>query len=274
MNYQGKGVVITGGASGIGFASAAAFLGRGAKILLSDIERGALESARARLLEQHVGGQVEVQVCDVSQREDVERLADEAFRRLGGVHLVFSNAGVGVSGPIVEMRHSDWQWVLAVNLWGAIHCTEAFAPRLVAQEQGGHILFNASFSGLVYSPTLGPYCVSKAGVVALAEVLRQELRTRDIGVSVVCPMRVATNIGASGRNRTAAFGGAAGHPELIDPRDESVPGTIIDSDTAVARILAGIEGNELYILTHADGRPFAKRRFERLDQSFDRQHAG
>lgn len=272
MDYKGKAVVITGAASGIGLATATAFAERGAHVMLSDIEASALEVARSAVAKRATGGIIESQVCDVSQLEQVQALAEAAFSKLGGVHIVFLNAGVGVSGPITSMRHQDWQWVMGVNLWGAIHGAEAFAARMVAQKQGGQIVFNSSFAGVVYSPTLGPYCVSKAGVVALAEVLRQELRADNIGVSVMCPMRIATNIGSSGRNRTQDFGGSKGSPELIDPRDKSLPGEILEVDAAVERIIDGIEQNEAYIMTHAEGRSYIKRRFDKIDSSFDRQH--
>ena len=124
----------------------------------------------------------------------------------------------------------------------------------------------------MYSPGLGPYCVSKAGVVALAEVLRQELREHGIGVSVLCPMRVATKIGASGRNREADYGSTEAARELIDPRDPSLPGEIIQPEDVVSQILSGIEKNELYIMTHAAGRQYVSRRFEKVDKSFERQH--
>lgn len=272
MDYKKRGVVVTGAASGIGLATATAFAERGANVMLSDIEASALEAARRSVSECAQGGLIEATVCDVSRLDQVKALADSAFAKLGGVHIVFLNAGVGVSGPITTMRHEDWQWVMGVNLWGAIHGAEAFAARMVDQKQGGQIVFNSSFAGVVYSPTLGPYCVSKAGVVALAEVLRQELRTDNIGVSVVCPMRIATSIGSSARNRTSDFGGPKGSPELIDPRDKSLPGEILEVDEAVARIIDGIEKNEAYIMTHAEGRSYIKRRFDKIDASFDRQH--
>jgi NAD(P)-dependent dehydrogenase (short-subunit alcohol dehydrogenase family) len=272
MRYENKGVVITGAAGGIGLASAVAFAKLGANVMLADIDADALAVARKIVTEGGAGGQVEAQVCDVSRFHEVLALADAAFSKFASVNFVFNNAGVGVSGPIVKMRHSDWQWVLSVNLWGSIHGAEAFAPRMVQQSQGGHIIFNSSFAGLVYSQALGPYCVSKAGIIALAEVLRQELRANDIGVSVVCPMRIATDIGSSARNRTRDFGGCEGSPELIDPRDESLPGNIIEVEAAVRAILQGIEENELYIMTHAEGRPYVARRFEKLDKAFHRQH--
>jgi NAD(P)-dependent dehydrogenase (short-subunit alcohol dehydrogenase family) len=118
---------------------------------------------------------------------------------------VFNNAGVALNGPVAAMTHDDWRWVIDVDLWGPIHGVEAFLPRLREQGQGGHLLFTSSFAGLVPNIGLGPYCVAKYGVLALAEVLSRELKAEGIGVSVLCPMIVATNIGASERNRSPDY---------------------------------------------------------------------
>ena len=209
-NLSGKVAVITGGASGIGFATAKALAAKGAKIVIADIEATALDKAVAQLSSS--GAKIEGVVCDVANLASVQHLADEAFAKMGAVHIVFNNAGVAVGGPIASMKHSDWEWIIKVDLWGPIHGVEVFLPRMIEQRQGGQILFTASFAGLVPNEGLGPYCVAKYGVVALAEVLRREIRQHDIGVSVLCPMRVETNIGTSERNRAADFGGAAASP--------------------------------------------------------------
>jgi len=184
---------------------------------------------------------------------------------------VFNNAGVAVGGPIAEMKHSDWEWVLRVNLWGAIHGVEAFLPRMIAQGQEGHILFTASFAGLAPNEGLGPYCVSKYGVVALAEVLQRELRPNRIGVSVLCPMRVATDIYHSERNRPSEFGGPEASPRVPD-QDESnqgLAGRVLPVDDVAAQVVEAIVANHLYILPHQESRKFIRRRFERIDQTFD-----
>src|SRR3954469_14375605 len=205
-SVQGRGAVITGGASGIGFATARELGQRGARVVLADIEAAALDPAVERLRAD--GIEAHGVVCDVTSLDAVQHLAGEAFDRLGGVHVVFNNAGVAVGGPVSAMSHDEWRWVIDVDLWGPIHGVEAFLPRMIEQGEGGHILFTASFAGLVPNMGLGPYCVAKYGVVALAEVLQRELRPHEIGVSVLCPMRVGTHIGNSERNRGATYGAA------------------------------------------------------------------
>ncbi|MDH3644210.1 MAG: SDR family NAD(P)-dependent oxidoreductase, partial [Gammaproteobacteria bacterium] len=155
FDMREKGVVITGGASGIGLATACEAAARGAKILLADIEGGALGSA-AKQVAAAGAGLVETQVCDIANLESMQQLAEAADERLGGTHIMFNNAGVAVGGPIAEMSHDDWRWIIDVDLWGAIHGVEAFLPRMLEQRQGGHILFTASFAGLVPNVGLGP----------------------------------------------------------------------------------------------------------------------
>lgn len=266
-----KVAVITGGASGIGFATARRLASRGVRLVLADIEKSALDRAVAEL--STTGTAVEGIVCDVGDLKAVQHLADTAFEKMGAVHIVFHNAGVAVGGPIAEMKHSDWEWTMRVNLWGPIHGVEAFMQRMIAQGQGGHMLFTASFAGLVPNVGLGPYCVSKYGVVALAEVLRRELRAHDIGVSVLCPMRVATNIGHSERNRPDELGGPEASPLVLDQGEDNpnLAGRVLDVEDVAVQVVDAIVANRLYILPHEESRTPIRRRFERIDQTYDEQ---
>ena len=270
-HLSAKVAVITGGASGIGFATARRLASRGVRLVLADIEESALDRAVAELAA--TGSVVEGVVCDVGDLKAVQHLADTAFEKMGAVHIVFHNAGVAVGGPIAEMQHGDWEWTLRVNLWGPIHGVEAFTQRMIAQGQGGHMLFTASFAGLVPNVGLGPYCVSKYGVVALAEVLRRELRAHDIGVSVLCPMRVATNIGHSERNRPNELGGPEASPPVLDQGEDNqnLAGRVLNVDDVAAQVVAAIIANRLYILPHEESRTPIRRRFERIDQTYDEQ---
>lgn len=270
MDLHGKVAVITGGASGIGLATATRLRRAGADIVLADIEAGPLEAAAAELDALGV-------VTDVASKASVDALAERTFERFGRADVVFNNAGVAVGGPTVDMTHDDWQWLMAVNMWGPIHGVEAFLPRMVEAAKGrpgrqnGHLLFTASFAGLAPNVGLGPYCVTKYGVVALAEVLHKELRSDGIGVSVLCPMRVATNIGQSERNRPGEYGGPlATHPVL--DQDESNPdlaGRVLPVGDVADRVVAAVGTDTLYIVPHEESRGMIRRRFERIERAFE-----
>ncbi|MEQ8660673.1 MAG: SDR family NAD(P)-dependent oxidoreductase, partial [Gammaproteobacteria bacterium] len=172
-DFKGKVAVITGGASGIGLAVARALGAAGARLVLADIEQPALDNAVAALGD--TGTAAIGVVTDVASRDAVDNLAARAWDTFGAVDIVMNNAGVAVFGPTQDMTHTDWQWSIDVNLWGCIHGVEAFVPRMIAQGTGGHVLFTASFAGLVPNRELGPYNVTKAAVIALAESLRKDV---------------------------------------------------------------------------------------------------
>ncbi|MGH9056698.1 MAG: SDR family NAD(P)-dependent oxidoreductase [Acidimicrobiales bacterium] len=282
-DLAGKGAVVTGGASGIGYATAAELGRRGCQVVLADIEGGALDEAVARL---GAGGIDAHGVrCDVTVLHDVQALAARAFDLLGRVHVVFHNAGVAVAGPVAEMTHDEWRWVIDVDLWGPIHGVEAFLPPLIEQGEGGHMVFTSSFAGLVPNVGLGPYTVAKYGVVALAEVLERELRPHGIGVSVLCPMRVVSNIADSARNRQPSYGEA--RPGLAPRRDTAGtsgshpgggtgagrdrPGRVLPVEAVAALTVDAVEANRLYVLPHEESRGPIQRRFARIDRTFDEQ---
>jgi NAD(P)-dependent dehydrogenase (short-subunit alcohol dehydrogenase family) len=270
--FEGRGAVITGGASGIGLATATEFARRGARLVLADVDKPALEQAVARL--QAEGFDAHGVMCDVRHLEEMVHLADEAFRLLGRVDIVFSNAGIVVAGPIAQMTHEDWRWVIDIDLWGSIHAAEAFVPRLLEQGAGGHIAFTASFAGLVPNAGLGAYGVAKYGVVGLAETLARELRDNGIGVSVLCPMVVETKLLSNSERIRGADYGLASTPEVtgglgpLPAQDQSLG---VDD---VARLTAdAILANRLYVLPHEAARASIRRRFERIDHTFDDQAA-
>jgi NAD(P)-dependent dehydrogenase (short-subunit alcohol dehydrogenase family) len=271
-SFEGRGTVITGGANGIGFATAREFAGRGARVVLADIDQSALDGAVAQLREE--GVDAHGVVCDVRKLDDVERLADEAFRLLGSVHVVFNNAGIAYAGPIAQTTHDDWRFVIDVDLWGPIHGVEAFLPRLIEQGEDSHIVFT-SFAGLIPNVGLGPYCVAKYGVVALAETLAREVRANAIGVSVLCPMIVETNLLANTeRVRSAEYGPAHSEAETVEqlasaPDDDSV----LNVEDVARLTTEAILANRLYVLPHKAARASIQRRFERIDRTFDDQAA-
>jgi NAD(P)-dependent dehydrogenase (short-subunit alcohol dehydrogenase family) len=271
-DFKGRGAVITGGANGIGYATAAEFARRGARVVLADVEKSALEQSVARL---HAEGfEAHAVLCDVRQLEEMAHLADEAFSLLGRVDIVFSNAGIVVAGPIAQMTHDDWHWVIDIDLWGSIHAVEAFLPRLLEQGTGGHIAFTASFAGLAPNVGLGTYTVAKYGVVGLAETLAREVKDNGIGVSVLCPMVVETKlVSNSERIRGADYGLSAAPVVTAGPESAPAHADVLSVDE-VARLTAdAILANRLYILPHEAARASVRRRFERIDRTFDDQAA-
>ena len=158
--FKGKVAVVTGAASGIGKCLALEFARRGCAVVMADIEQSALQAAEREV--QALGARTLVQRGDVSNRAAMRELADAAFNRFGAVHILCNNAGVAVGGPLESARYEDWQWLMAVNVWGVIHGLDAFLPRMIAQKSGGHIVNTASMaastrpatsSGLRYFPS-------------------------------------------------------------------------------------------------------------------------
>ena len=200
-SFQGKVAVITGAASGIGRALAQRCVQEGMKVVLADIEEGATVLGVR---------------TDVAQAAEVAALAQRTLESFGAVHLLFNNAGVAAGGPLWEMSLQDWEWVLGVNLWGVVHGIRTFVPLLLQQGSEAHIVNTASIAGLVSTPGLGVYNVTKHSVVTLSETLYQELQQTGapVHVSVLCPGWVNTRIHQAERNRPPALrnqatGGAA-----------------------------------------------------------------
>jgi len=262
-NLQGKVAVITGGASGIGWAVARRAAAEGMKVVIADIEEGALKQAERELTSQ--GTDAIAVATDVADAASVRELRERALRRYGAVHLVHNNAGVGGGGPIWEVPEQDWRWILGVNLWGVIHGVTTFVPLLMEQGEG-HVVNTASIAGLVTAPFIGPYNATKQAVVAVSETLYKDLEAAGasgVGVSVLCPGFVQTRIADSGRNRPdwapgREVEGAEDARSLIkDLVDGGIPAEVV-----AERVLDAVRTDTFYILTHPDTRVAIQTRFE------------
>ena len=215
-DVAGKVAFITGGASGIGLAMARSFSAAGMKVVIADIEKSALATARAEF-EARNAEFLCVEV-DVTDRDALAGAADAAEERFENVHLVCNNAGVVVTKPVDRLTYVDWDWVMGVNLDGVINGIQTFTSRMIAHGQGGHFVNTASVAGLIAVPDLAIYTAGKFAVVGLSEVMRADLASHDIGVSVLCPAIVDTRIGESERNRPPSLAGS--EPATLTP-----PGT-------------------------------------------------
>jgi len=189
----GKAAFVTGAASGNGLAMATAFAREGMKVMLADIEGGALDKAVDAL---RVGGaDVHGVVCDVADPASVDRAAEASFRAFGSVHVVCNNAGVAGGGGIDQISVDDWRWVIDVNLIGVVHGIRTFLPHIRAHGEGVHIVNTASMAGMNAGLGVSPYSATKFAVVSLSEGLSAQLAPLGIGVSVLCPSYVRTRIG-------------------------------------------------------------------------------
>ena len=266
----GQVAVITGGASGIGLAMARRFAAEGMRIVLADIERPVLDRAGKELV--RAGADVLTVPTDVSLADDVDALAATTIDHFGDVHLVCNNAGVGSRGlTVADLPLDDFAWVIGVNLFGVIHGINAFLPRLRANGVG-HIVNTASISGFYHLPRMAPYNASKAAVIALSETLRFELDAEGsgVGVSVLCPSWVRTNISTSDRNRPERYSYTIESAQMEEAaeykaRRRQQLATLALDPTAIAdQVCDAVKNDRFYVLTHPESIPALEERFGRI----------
>lgn len=254
----GRVAVITGAASGIGLAMAHRFAAEGMKLVLADIERPVLHRATEELAA--LGVDVAAVPTDTSVEADVNALAEVAYERFGDVHLLCNNAGVGSRGlPVAELPLRDFEWVLAVNLFGVIYGLRAFLPGMRANDVG-HIVNTASVSGLYHLPRMAPYNASKAAVVALSETLKFELDAEGshVGVSVLCPSWVRTNISSSDRNRPERYAYTLDTEQMAELAEYKAKrrtqlATLAREPSDIAdQVCDAVKANRFYVLTHPE----------------------
>jgi NAD(P)-dependent dehydrogenase (short-subunit alcohol dehydrogenase family) len=262
----GQVAVVTGGASGIGWALADAFAQRDLAVVLCDVEKSALDTAVQRLEQRGVGALgLTVDVGDPEQMDDA---AAQTLDRFGRVDVICNNAGVAAQmNAMWEFEYSDWQWVMDVNLWGVIHGIRSFVPHLVAQGSG-HVLNTASMAGIATVPFLGPYTAAKHAVVGLSEALSAELMQRapGVGVTVMCPGLVATRLADAARNRPGTLGTpSAPAPDVPSPTMASG----IDPASVARDAMEAIEANRLHIAPGPGNRRMVAQRVEQLMANLD-----
>lgn len=265
-DFSGKTVFVTGGAQGIGFAIAESLAKRGANIMLADINETGLKAAKEKLSK--LNTQVDYCLCDVADADAVQAGADKVIKRFGKVHYVFNNAGVALGGAPGEIALRDWRWIVDINLMGVVYGCEIFTPLIKSHGEGGHIVNTASVAGHVAMPGMGPYHATKFAVVGYSESIRQDLEAHKIGVSVLCPGWVQTEIHLSSKN---------------SPTNSGAEGAASDQFTEIASLIENglephrlgewvadsITANRQYIFTHPDMRPALDMRYHALQADYD-----
>jgi NAD(P)-dependent dehydrogenase (short-subunit alcohol dehydrogenase family) len=271
-SVNGKVAFITGGASGIGLGIARALGAAGARIALADIEAGALARAREDL--RGAGIDAWTTVLDVSDREAFASARDRAVAALGGVQLLFNNAGVNAAGPISQMTYADWDWVLGVNLHGVINGVMTFLPELTRHGNAAHVVNTASVGGLVGMRNLAIYNTTKFGVVGLSEALRADLAASGVAVSVLCPGIVATALGTSERNRPGraqppGSASAAAASGIAQPTpDAPAPAPGMSTQELGQIVLEAMQDRRFFISSHPEFRDIVGQRNTAVQASF------
>lgn len=246
--------VVTGAAAGIGRALSLGFGAEGMNLVLADIDGSSLSKVEGELHARNIP--VVAQVTDVTQADDLNRLADVAFGRFGSVEILCNNAGVGVPSCAWDAPLDDWEWQLGVNLWGVIHGIRAFLPRMIEGGKPGHIVNTSSLAGVLWGPDsapwgLGAYATSKHAVVGLSLALDGELKQGGfpIGVSVLCPDAVTTRIWDSRRSRPSQHVASSQEDLLVSQLRKGVESGRDPTEVA-SLVVDAVYENRLFVFTN------------------------
>lgn len=252
---------VTGGASGIGLGITGALLDAGAKVVIADLRQDHLNEALAGLARRGHAGKVHGIRLDVTDRAAMAAAADETEKVFGKLHILVNNAGVGIQGPFSGITYEDWDFGLAVNLGGVINGLTTFLPRIRRHGEGGHVVNTSSLSALVPMPAqFAVYTAAKAAVIAISENIRGELAQERIGVTVLCPGPVRTNIHEIARNRPEGFGAGAAFKAVQEGAAPVPFPAQMEPGQVGALVLGAIERDELYVITHGEWRQAAEQR--------------
>lgn len=250
--FEDRVAVVTGAASGIGRALSERFAAERMRVVMADVDAERLEESVSALAES--GAAVIGVPTDVGSAEAVDELAARAVERFGAVHVLCNNAGVSTPGRAWEIGLDDWDWILRVNLWSVIHGIRSFVPRMIERGEPAHIVNTASIAGLLGFSIAPPYIGTKFAVVGLSEVLRHQLTDAGvpIGVSVLCPGTVKTNLGVNSNRFRPSGTTSARTPDATEAP--------ISPDEVAAIVLQAIRDDRFWILTHPEYRELVVQR--------------
>jgi NAD(P)-dependent dehydrogenase (short-subunit alcohol dehydrogenase family) len=270
MDISGKTAIVTGAASGIGLGIATALAEAGANVVMADIQETAIEEAAHAL--SGTNKQVMPVRIDVTQEQSVLDALSEAERRFGKLHIACNNAGVPMHGTrLADVSRSDWEFVIGVNIWGVIHGIRHFVPAILKHGEEGHVVNTGSVAGVQNrrGTNQGPYSMSKYAVVSLSEALEHELEGTNIGVTVLCPGPVNTNIARGARNRPGHMGGPQVRANQETALAERLATTGIDPKRVGERVVDAIRTKTFYAFVSAVPADVIKARHRRIEDALN-----
>jgi NAD(P)-dependent dehydrogenase (short-subunit alcohol dehydrogenase family) len=260
-DFQDKVGFITGGASGVGLGQAKVLSRFGVKVVLADIRQDHLDQALAWFRERNAPAHgIKL---DITDRNAFARAADETERVFGTVQLLFNTAGVSVFGPLEKSTYEDYDWMMGVNFGGVVNGLQTFVPRMISYGKGGHIVNTASLGAFTSNEPAGIYCASKFAVRGLTEALRGALAKYNIGVSVLCPANVNTNIAEAALTRPAALSNS-GYPlnDEILTSLRTIYSAGMDPVELAEHVMTAIRRNELYVIPYPEARTSLRTAFD------------
>lgn len=254
FEFEGRTAFITGGASGAGFGQAQVFGREGCKIAIADIRGDAVENAVAALKAEGIEAHgIEL---DITDRAAFAAAADEAEDALGPVSMLFGTAGVSIFGPLERATYDDYDWIMDVNFNGVVNLMQTFVPRMIERNVGGHIVNTASLGAFFANSGSGIYSASKFAVHGITMAMRDALKDHDIGVSVLCPMNIKSNIAESVRTRPAKYassGYAVDEHEIAALHEIYSQG--MEPEELAGHVRQAIIENRFYIIPYPEARP-------------------
>jgi len=256
QDLDGKVAFVTGGASGIGLGIAKKLVESGMKVVIADLRQDHIDEARAWFEDRQQARNVHFIRLDVTDRAAMAAAADETEKVFGKLHVAVNNAGVGIEGPLKEATYDDWDFGLGVNLGGVVNGVQTFIPRIKKHGEGGHVVNTASLAGLVVMPpNMAMYVTAKAAVIALSEAIRGELAADGIGVSVLCPGPIKSNIHQLSQNRPERFKASGAFEEAAERLGQrQVSDLWMEPEQVGDMVVKAIRNDEPYVITHGEWR--------------------
>jgi NAD(P)-dependent dehydrogenase (short-subunit alcohol dehydrogenase family) len=270
MDISGKTAIVTGAASGIGLGIATALAEAGANVVMADIQKEAVEQAAHSL--SGTNKRVMPVKIDVTQERSIIDALAEAERNFGKLHIACNNAGVPMHGTrMVDVPADDWGFVIGVNIWGIIHGIRHFVPAILRHGEEGHVVNTASVAGFQNrrSTDQGPYSMSKYAAVSLSEALEHELEGTNVGVTVLCPGPINTNIARGARNRPDHMGGPQVRANDEATLAERLVTTGLDPQKVGERVVDAIRTKTFYAFVSAVPADVIKARHRRIEEAMN-----